>query len=153
MNAKGYRAFAKAYNNDEDIAKNYASIGMYLNLTLSKKTFSEIEKSKLNFIKSNLEYEKNLKDLKAKEVYYKNVLSKINKAIKLAINSINLKQKLLESARIAFSLNRMSVDEYLGYEDELVKAKANLFNLKATKNMLIANLAFIYGENLKKVFK
>ena len=47
----------------------------------------------------------------------------------------------------------MSVDDYLKYEDNLAKAKADLANLIANKNMLKANKAFIYGKNLKKVFK
>ena len=54
---------------------------------------------------------------------------------------------------MAFKLNRMSVDEYLNYEDDLAKQRANLANLIALKNSLIAQKALIYGKNLKKVFK
>jgi outer membrane protein TolC len=72
-------------------------------------------------------------------------------SISLAKNSIEIKEELLHSAKVAFKLNRMTVDDYLKYEDNLALAKANLANLIANKNTLIANLAFIYGNNLESI--
>ena len=66
---------------------------------------------------------------------------------------MKLKKELLKGAKVAFRLNRMSVDEYLQYEDDLAKTKADLASLIANENTLKANKALIYGENLKKVFK
>ena len=148
-----YRAFAKAYNTNKNIAYNLASAGIYINLEFDKKLSTEIEKSKLEYKKSILEYEKTKKELIAQITYINHSLKEIKKAISSQLNSIRLKKELLKSAKIAFKMNEMSVDEYLTYENNLLNAKANLYNLIATKNSLIAQKAMIYGKNLKKVFK
>ena len=154
IEAKGYRAFAKAYNNDDKLAENFASIGIYMNWNIFDKTNNaDIQKSKMDLLKSNLEIQKTIKNLNAEVEKINSSLKETKKAIKLTQNSIELKEELLKSAKTAFELNTMTVDEYLGYEDDLANAKANLANLIAIKNTLIANLAFIYGNNLERIFK
>ena len=154
LKAQGYRAFANAYNNDEHLALNFASIGIYLNWNIfDKSNFAAIEKSKLERLKTDLTIQKTLKDLNAEVMKINSTLKEIKKAIVLTQNSIGIKEELLKSAKEAFKLNTMTVDEYLGYEDDLANARANLANLIATKNTLLANLAFIYGNNLERIFK
>ena len=154
IEAKGYRAFAKAYNNDDNLAENFASIGIYMNWNVFDKTNNaDIQKAKISLLKSNLEIKKTIKNLNAEVKKIKESLKEINKSIILAQNSIELKEELLKSAKTAFELNNMTVDEYLDYENDLANAKANLADLIATKNTLIANLAFIYGNNLERIFK
>ena len=154
IEAKGYRAFAKAYNNDDNLAENFASIGVYMNWNVFDKTNNaDIQKAKISLLKSNLEIKKTIKNLNAEVKKIKESLKEINKSIILAQNSIELKEELLKSAKTAFELNNMTVDEYLDYENDLANAKANLADLIATKNTLIANLAFIYGNNLERIFK
>ena len=97
--------------------------------------------------------QKTIKDLSAEVKKIKASIKDINRALSLQENSIALKEELLKSAKVAFEMNRMSVDDYLNYETDLAEAKANLANLKAIKNSLLANLAFIYGNNLERVFK
>ena len=77
----------------------------------------------------------------------------LNTQIKEMKNSIKLKKELLKSAKVEFINNVMTVDEYLKYEDSLSLAKANLAKLIAQKNIAVANLAFIYGNDITKVFK
>ena len=154
LKAQGYRAFANAYDNDKHLALNFASIGIYLNWNIfDKSQFSAIEKSKLEQLQTDLTIQKTLKDLNAEVMKITSTLKEIKKAILLTQNSIALKEELLKGAKTAFKLNTMTVDEYLEYEDDLANARANLANLIATKNTLIANLAFIYGNNLERIFK
>jgi len=154
IKAQGYRAFANAYNNDDNLALNFASIGIYLNWNIfDKSNIAAIEKSKIEKLKDNLTIQKTLKDLNSEVMKIKASLKEVKKAIVLTQNSIAIKEELLKSAKEAFILNTMTVDEYLGYEDDLTAAKANLANLIATKNSLLANLAFIYGNNLERIFK
>ncbi len=154
LKAQGYRAFAKAYNNDDNLALNFANIGLYLKWNLFDKSRSAaIQKSKINLLKTNLLLQKTVKDLTAEVKKIKCSIKDINRALNLQQNSIALKEELLKSAKVAFKINSMSVDDYLNYETDLANAKANLANLKATKNGLLANLAFIYGNNLERVFK
>jgi len=150
----GYRAFAKAYDNDKDLALNFASIGIYMEWSVfDRKNSSEIQKSKLEYMKNRLLFQKTLKDLEANEKELLNNIKNLENAIKLAKKSLKLKEDLLKKAKVAFELNEMNVDEYLGYEDELADVKAKLSEFIALKNSMIANLAFIYGSNYKRIFK
>jgi hypothetical protein len=154
LQIKGYRAFAKAYNNNDQLGLNYASAGIYINWNVfNKKNAAEIEKAKVDKLKNSLEIQKTIKDLNANVMKITDTLKEINKSITIAQNSIEIKEELLKGAKVAFKLNRMTVDDYLRYEDNLALAKANLANLIANKNALIANLAFIYGNNLERIFK
>jgi len=154
LQSKGYRAFAKAYDNKKNLALNFASIGIYLNWSIfDKKTNASIQKSKIELLKNSLTIQKTLKDLNAEIMKINSTLKEIKKAILLTQDSIGLKEELLKSAKTAFKLNTMTVDEYLGYEDALAIERAKLASLVAEKNSLIANLAFIYGNNLERIFK
>ena len=154
LKAQGYRAFAKAYNNDDSLGLNFASIGIYLNWNIfDKSQKAQINKAQIEKLQDDLTLQKTIKDLNANVLKIKETLKQVKKGILLAQNSIAIKEELLKGAKTAYQLNTMDVDEYLEYEDDLTKAKANLANLIATKNSLIANLAFIYGNNLERIFK
>jgi len=154
LKIQGNRAFAKAYNTNENLALNYASAGIYVTWDIfNKKNNSEIQKAKIEELKTALEIQKTIKDLSAQINYINSSLKEIKKQLLLTKESITLKEQLLKSAKVAFKLNTMTVDEYLKYEDDLAKAKADFANLIAIKNTLIAQKALIYGKNFKKVFK
>jgi len=154
LKLKGSKIYGNAYNTDESIEENFASAGIYISWDIfDRKNNSEVQKSKIELIKTKLQIAKTKKDLIADIAKIDKNLNEILKQIKLTKNSINLKKELLKGAKVAFRLNRMSVDDYLKYEDDLAKTKANLASLIANKNMLKAQKALIYGKNLKKVFK
>ncbi|WP_024790641.1 MULTISPECIES: TolC family protein [unclassified Lebetimonas] len=154
LQIKGFRAFANAYNNDEHLALNYASAGIYINWNIfNRKNSAEVQKAKIEKLKNALTIQKTIKDLNANVLKITSSLKEIKKSISLAQDSIEIREELLKGAKVAFKLNRMTVDDYLKYENNLALAKANLANLIATKNSLIANLAFIYGNNLERIFK
>ena len=136
------------------MALNYASAGIYVSWDIfNKKNSSEIQKAKINQSKISLEIQKTINKLTSQIKYINNSLKEIKKELLNTKESISIKEELLKGAKVAFKLNRMSVDEYLKYEDDLAKQRANLANLIAFKNSLIAQKALIYGKNLKKVFK
>ncbi len=154
LQIKANRGFGKAYNNDDDLAITYASAGIYINWDVFNKTNdAEIQKAKIERTKTKLQIQKTLNELTSQINSINSSLKEINKQLLLSKESISLKEELLKGAKVAFKLNRMTVDEYLGYETDLARARANLANLIAVKNSLIAQKAFIYGKNLKKVFK
>jgi len=154
LKANANRAMGWAYNTGERVFENTGVIGIYLNWSVfNKKNSSEIQKAKIEKISNTLTLQKTLKDLKAKVAQIDENLQIIKKSITLAKKSVALKKELLNSAKVAFKLNTMTVDEYLQYENDLANAKANLANLLALKKSLIAQKALIYGNNFKKVFK
>ncbi|NPA55176.1 MAG: TolC family protein [Epsilonproteobacteria bacterium] len=154
LKASGNRAYAKAYNTDENIQEDFASVGIYLNWEIfNKKNSADIQKAKIEMIKNKLQISKTIKDLNAQIMQINHSINETIKQIKLTQKSIKLKKELLKGAKVAFKLNRMSVDDYLQYENDLTQAYANIANLIATKNTLKANKALIYGENLERIFK
>ncbi|AZV46075.1 hypothetical protein C3L23_01945 [Nautilia sp. PV-1] len=154
LKIQGNRAFAKAYNNDDNLALNYASAGIYVSWDIfNRKNNSEVQKAKISQTKTQLQIQKTLNELTSQIININKNLKQIKKQLLLTKESISLKEELLKGAKVAFKLNRMTVDEYLGYENDLAKARADYASLIALKNSLIAQKAFIYGKNLKKVFK
>ena len=151
---EGMRNFGRAYDNNKQLALNFASAGIYVSWDIfDKKSNAQIQKAKIQAFKSSLMIQKTLKDLKAAVNQIRENLKEIKSSITLAKESLQLKKELLKSAKKAFELNTMTVDEYLQYEDDVAMAKANLASLEAKKYALFANLAFIYGNNFERIFK
>ncbi|WP_456488472.1 TolC family protein [Caminibacter pacificus] len=148
------RGFGWAYNTKDSVALNTASAGIYINWNIfNKKRNSEVQKAKIEYMNSKLTLQKTIKELTSQIEKIDKTLKIVNRSLSLAKKSVKIKEELLKSAKVAFKLGTMTVDEYLNYENDLALAKANVANLKATKNSLIAQKAFIYGNNFKKVFK
>ena len=154
LKIQGNRAFAKSYNTDDNIALNYASAGIYLKWDIfNKKDNSDIKKAKLEYLKNTLTLQKVNNELTAEVKKLNNNLKLVNNSIKKTKESIEIKKRLLNDAKTAFKLNRMTVDEYLSYEDALSFERANLAKYEALKNSYLANLAVIYGKNLERICK
>ncbi len=149
--SKGY---VKSYNTDDIDERNIANIGLYLQWNIFDKVANkDIQKAKIALIKDRLNLIKTQKDLTAEANKFTYDLVLIKKEIVSAKKSIKLKKELLKSAKIAFSNQAMTVDEYLGYETDLSNAKATLAGLDAQLKETVANLVFIYGNDFKSIFK
>ncbi len=154
LKAKANRSFASAYNNDENLALNYAEAGVYIVWNIFDKSLNaNIQKAKVEMVKKRLQIEKEMKDLTARIVKIENSLKEIDKRVVLNRESLSLKKELLKGAKVAFRLNRMSVDDYLRYEDDLANLEASLANLKALRDTFLAQKALIYGKNFERIFR
>ena len=154
LQIKANRAYGEAYNTGDNISEDFASAGIYISWDIfNKKNNSDIQKSKITLLKNRLEIAKLKKDLSAEIFKIDSSLKEIQRQLVLSQKTISIKKELLKGAKVAFELNRMSVDEYLKYEDDLAKAIANKALLEANKNSLKANKALIYGKNLERIFK
>lgn len=154
LDAKGYRAFGKAYDNGESLALNFGQIGLYLQWDLlDRSRRGDLEKAKVDLLKARLNYAKTLKNLKSQRERLWKELNIVEKEIIHARNSLRLKLQLLRSAKVAFKLNRMSVEDYLKYEDDVAQQRADLAKYQAVRQGILANLALLAGVDLKEVFK
>jgi len=154
LKANLMKGYVKSYNTDDIDERNIANVGIYLEWNIFDKVANkDIQKAKLNLIKDRLNLSKNEKDLTAEANKLSYDLVLIKKEIIQAKKSIEIKKELLKSAKIAFINQAMNVDEYLGYETDLANAKAKLVGLESKLNQTKANLAFIYGNNFKSIFK
>ena len=116
------------------------------------KSLKDIKKAKYTLYKDKLKYQKEKKELIANEQKLSNNLKYFTQQISIAQKSLRLRKSLLKSAKISFKLGTMSVNDYLQYENDLAISKAKLAEVIAKKNMTLANLALVYGNDLKKIF-
>ncbi len=146
------RKFGKSYNTGDPVIENYASIGIYLKLPIfNKTTYTDIQKAEANCTKYRLKLQQLKIELNSEAKNLNEELKLINSSMKLAAKTVNNQRKLLKYAKVAFKIKRMTEEEYLRYEDELLTAQADLFNLETKRWEVISKLAVIYGNNLEEI--
>ena len=147
-------SFANAYNNDDQVNEQYGNIGLFLNIPLlAMDQYDAIEKSDLEVRSDEIELEKMRDELSAKADMLQHSLPLLENSIALSQKSIENKQKLLEIAKVNYASGRLSTEEYLRYEDEVVDAKVKLYQSKAQKWQTLMQLAVIYANNIEEMVK
>ncbi len=138
---------------DESLHTGYGSLALKVVLPLGKDNFTDIkialanlQKEKENFLKNKIKLEAQAKSL-LKQL-------QINKEIqKAAFEKSKRQESLLRYAKTAFEVGRITEEEYLRYEDSLLRSKADLALAKARKWQILAKLAVIYGNDLERIVK
>ncbi len=145
---------AKAYNNNKNTNKTYGNIGVMLNIPLlAMGDYREIKKSKIQMHQDEVEYEKLEEELSSKAKMLQNSLPLLKNSLKLSQKSIINKEKLLHIAKVNYTSGRLSTEEYLRYEDDVVVASAKLYKTQAQKWQTLMELAVIYANNIEEMVK
>ncbi len=145
---------ADAYNNDKDIDEEYASYGIYLKMPLfDKQQYARIEQAKLQRRKAEVMIKKSTLELRAQARRLQAMLPLLSRSVEAARASAQNREKLLRIAKVSFENRRMSEEEYLRYEDARAEAQARVRALEATRWQTVAQLAVLYGNNLKGIVK
>jgi outer membrane protein TolC len=145
---------AIAYNNDDEANEEYGDVGVILNIPLlAMSQYDAITKSKLELRSDEIELEKLRDELSAKADMLEASLPLFENSIELSSKSIKNKQKLLEIAKASYNMQRLSTEEYLRYEDDVVDAKAKHYLAKAQKWQALMELAVIYADNIEEIVK
>jgi len=148
------RSFAKAYNNDKDIAKNYYTIGLVLKIPLlAMDQYAQIGKSSVDVRASENELDKMSLELSSQAGQLQNSLPLIENSIQLYSNSIKDKEELLKIAKVSYQSDQMTMEDYLKYEDDLVLEQSKLFKAQAQKWQTLVKLAVIYGNSIEEIVK
>ena len=154
--AYGNYAFsqAKAYNNDEDMNEHYGNVGVMLNIPLlAMGDYQGIKKSKVQMQQDKVEYQKLEEELSSKAEMLQNSLPLLANSLQLSQKSIANKEKLLKIAKVNYTSGRLSTEEYLRYEDDVVSASAKLYKTQAQKWQTLMELAVIYANNIEEMVK
>ncbi len=154
--AHGSYAFssASAYNNGQDVNEKYGDIGIVVNIPLlSMSQYESIAKSKIELRSDEIALEKLRDELRAKANMLQSSLPLLENSIRLSHDSVANKQKLLEIAKVNYKSGRLATEEYLRYEDDVVSAKAKLYEAKAQKWQTMMELAVIYANNIEEIVK
>jgi len=148
------RSFAKAYNNDKDIAKNYYTVSLVLKVPLfAMDQYSQISQKSVEVKATENELNKMHLELISQAEQLQRSLPLIENSIQLYNNSIKDKEELLEIAKVSYQANQMTMEDYLKYEDDLILEKSKLFKAQAQKWQTIVKLAVIYGNNIEEIVK
>ena len=129
--AYGKYAFsqASAYNNDKGVNEKYGNVGIVLQIPLlAMDSYEGIERAKVTIASENAELQKLEDELSSKAQMLQKSLPLLENSIKLSQKSIDNKEKLLKIAKVNYTSGRLSTEEYLRYEDDLVGAHAKLHN-------------------------
>jgi len=117
----------------------------------SKTTASE--EAKVAYLQKKTEYEKTRHTLAVQASQLTREIGLLKRSITLAKKSVANQQKLLKIAKVSFANGNITEEEYLRYEDALANARANLYSFQAKKWQDIAQLAVIYGNDMKRIVK
>jgi len=145
---------AEAYNNSKNVDEEFGDIGVVINIPiLAMDHYSEIKKAKVDVAKSETELAKLQDELTSKAQMLQNSLKLLDDSEALYKKSVQNKEKLLAIAKVNYESGRLSTEEYLRYEDDVVAAKANLYKIKAEKTQNTMQLAVIYANNIEEMIK
>ena len=143
-----------AYNNDISINTDYSTIGVVVSMPIfNKNQLSEIKKSKLSYDTSLNEFEKLELSLKSQAIQLKNSLELLYKSEKLYQQNIQDKEEILNISKTSYQSARISIEDFLKYEDDVVLEKSKLYKAQAEKWQTLMKLAVIYGNNIENLVK
>ncbi|MBK5210138.1 MAG: TolC family protein [Flavobacteriaceae bacterium] len=143
-----------AYNNDISVSPDFSTIGVVVSVPIfDKKQLTQIKKSKLNYDATSNEFEKLELSLKSQAIQLKNSLQLLYKSENLYQQSIQDKEEILNIEKVSFQSGRITIEDYLKYEDDLVLEKSKLYKAQAEKWQTLVKLAVIYGNNIENLVK
>ena len=141
--------YGDAYNTGENIDRDYAAVSVNIYFPFFDRTPYMDEKiAKIDLKKAKESYRKTKKylDARAKSIDQRRPV--IENAVIHAKKNIELSENILNIAKVSFKNRRMAIEDYLVYEIDLVKAKADLSLWKSKQWNLVAEQAVLYGQNL-----
>ncbi len=145
---------AEAYNNDADTYEHYGQAGVYLSMPLFDASKNRaLEQAKLAWIQEKTKKEQTQHTLEVKAKQLEREISLLEHSITLAKQSVRDQKQLRHIAKVSFDNARITREEYLRYEDALASAKAERYGFEAKRWQDIAQLAVIYGNDLKEIVK
>ncbi|MFK5957327.1 MAG: TolC family protein [Lutibacter sp.] len=147
-------SFANSYNNDIAIDENYTTFGLVVSMPLfNKSQYTQIKKSKITYNATQNEFDKLKLSLESQANQLENSLQLLYKSEKLYQQNIQDKEEILKIAKVSYSSNRIAIEDYLKYEDDLVLEKSKLYKAQAEKWQTLVKLAVIYGNNIENLIK
>ncbi|MFA6580922.1 MAG: TolC family protein [Paludibacter sp.] len=146
--------FANAYNNNLPVHNDYTTLGVILRVPIfAKDQYAQIKKSKWDYEATKNDLDKMRIELMAQATQLQNSLVMLDSSIELYTNSVKDKQQLLDIAKVSYQSDRLSMEDYLKYEDDVVLEQSKLYKAQAQKWQTLMKLNVIYGNNIEEIVK
>lgn len=154
LNGNYNHSYAKAYNNNLDVNEDFATVALTFSVPLfAMDQYANISKSRVQYEETENTMRKLSLELKAQAKQLINSYPLLLNSIELYKNSIKDKKEILKIAKVSYSSGRISIEDYLKYEDDLVLEESNLFKAQAQKWQIVMKLSVIYGNNIEEIVK
>ena len=147
-------AMANAYNNDGDVTTDFTSANLILRIPIFQKSqYAKIKMASLEVRSLENELAEKESELSAQAQQLKNNLQILDNQIVLYQQSISDKEGLLKVAKVAYDNDRMTIEDYLKYEDDLALEQSKYFKAEAEKWQTLMKLAVIFGNDIEQIVK
>jgi len=147
-------SMANSYNNKLRINEDFGTIGLALKIPIfTMKQYASIKQSNLVVRESENKLAKMELEMSSEANQLQNNLKIIENQVSLYEKSLKDKEGLLKIAKVAYKSDRMTIEDYLKYEDDVVMEKSRLNKSKAEKWQTLMKLAVIYGNNIEQIVK
>lgn len=113
----------------------------------------DMQLKKIQIMKDKMKLKKTEQELKAQAKALQKELALLEKSKKLKEVNIQKRENLLRYAKVSFDEGRMTEEDYLVYEDDLLRARSSYYETVSQKWQNIAKLAVIYGNDLKGIVR
>ena len=156
VSAKGNYVYShgEAYNNGLDVSERYGSAGVYLSIPVFDRSIStSSQQAKVEYMQEKEKLEDTRHSLTVQARQLEKELAILRKSLELSRKNVSDQEKLLKIAKVSLANESITEEEYLRYEDALADAKAKLYSFEAKQWQDIAQLAVIYGNDLKEIVK
>lgn len=150
-------SFAKAYNITDanlnaNVDEGYGTIGVTLKIPIFEKSqYSKIKMSKIDWEQQRNELDRMRLEFTAEANQLEKSLILLDNSVELYKKSVQDKTELLKIAKVAYGNDRMSIEDYLKYEDDLLLEESKLYKADAEKWQTLMKLAVIYGNSIEQM--
>jgi outer membrane protein TolC len=142
----------EAYNTNDHIYRSYNFAGLVLSVPLFDKTLTADEDiARVQLKKARKQLEDIQLELTSLEANLKEKLPIIDRSLQLAEKSVQNDEQLLGIAKVAYDSGRMTSEEYLRYESQVLASQATLNKAVDDRWQIVARQAVLYGVDLRGV--
>lgn len=143
-----------AYNTDSHISRSYNAAALVVKFPLLDRSITTNEDiARVQWQKAEKQLAQTRIDMAALADTLAGKIPVIEQSIDLARKSIADSQALLAVARVAVRSGRMTLEDYLRYESDVLDAQAALYQAQQQRWQILAQQAALYGTDLKGVVK
>ncbi len=144
----------EAYNTGDSIDRSYNYVGITLSIPLfDRKLSSAIEQAKIEVQRQKKQLAQLRIDLAAEADNLQQQLPVVEQSEKLSQASLENTRRLLAIAKVAYRTGRMTTEEYLRFETQVLDADAALHRTFLDRWQIISQQAVLYGVELTGVVK
>jgi len=144
----------EAYNTDSHIYRSYNAAALVLKLPLFDRSLATDEAI------ASVQWQKAKKQLAQTQIEAQALANSLDRKLPVVERSVDIADKsiinnktLLAVATVAIRSGRMTMEDYLRYESNLLAAQANLYQSRQQRWQILAQQAALYGTDLKGVVK